>query len=304
MEKIRIRQVQIESPVLAIITSDWHLRESQPVCRLDNFWEAQWKKIDFISALQIKYDCPIYHAGDLFEYWKPSPFLLSECIKRMPAQFYTIYGNHDLPQHSLDLAYKSGVHVLENAGVVNVLSPGTALHWGMSPEEPDFTGLMVGDLRLLIWHTMTWFNELPYPGCSSPDAYRLLRKYGETFDVILTGHNHKPFTTEMNGSVLINPGAITRQNADEDAHKPRVYLLHVNGKVTPVFLPIKTGTDVISRAHIDVKKERDERLEAFISRLDTDWSIGLNFKENLDRFFEKNQIRNSVKTIIYDAFEA
>ena len=34
-----------------ILTADWHLREDQPVCRTDDFWKAQWAKIDFINDL-------------------------------------------------------------------------------------------------------------------------------------------------------------------------------------------------------------------------------------------------------------
>ena len=55
----------------AIITSDWHLRETTPRCRTDNFWETQWEKIKFIKRIQkeIEYDSgypiPILHAGDI-----------------------------------------------------------------------------------------------------------------------------------------------------------------------------------------------------------------------------------------------
>ncbi|KKL99820.1 hypothetical protein LCGC14_1810530, partial [marine sediment metagenome] len=82
-----------------ILTSDWHLREDTPICRTDDFWSAQWNKVDQVMALQSKYDCPILHAGDLFHHWKPSPYLLSETIDHLQgSRFYTVYGQHDLPQ--------------------------------------------------------------------------------------------------------------------------------------------------------------------------------------------------------------
>lgn len=105
----------------AILTADWHLQDTQPRCRLDEFWTTQWKKVDFISALQRQYDCPVLHAGDLFEIPRPSPMLLSETIRHIPKQFYTIYGNHDLPDRNIKFGYKSGVHVLETAKKLTVL---------------------------------------------------------------------------------------------------------------------------------------------------------------------------------------
>ena len=85
-----------------IITSDWHLRETNPICRLDDFVEeTQWKKVNFISDLQKKYGCPVVHAGDLFDKWKPSPELLTKTMQHIPNDFHTIYGQHDLPNHNL-----------------------------------------------------------------------------------------------------------------------------------------------------------------------------------------------------------
>ena len=100
----------------AILTSDFHLREDTPVCRTDNFWETQWKKVQWVKDLQREYDCPVLHAGDLFHAWKASPYLLRETMKHLPNNFWTIFGQHDLPQHSLELKNKSGVSALEEAG--------------------------------------------------------------------------------------------------------------------------------------------------------------------------------------------
>ena len=63
-----------------ILTSDWHLRESTPECRTDDFWEAQWKKIDFIKELSEKHGAFVFVAGDIFHHWKPSPNLIRKTI--------------------------------------------------------------------------------------------------------------------------------------------------------------------------------------------------------------------------------
>ena len=99
-----------------ILCGDLHLTEDTPICRTDNFQEAQWRKLTFIKQLQEEHDCPVLCAGDLLDFWKPSPFLLSKIIEHLPKQFYTVLGNHDLPQHSLELLEKSGIYTLQMAG--------------------------------------------------------------------------------------------------------------------------------------------------------------------------------------------
>ena len=180
-----------------ILTADWHLREDIPTCRTDDFQKAQWTKVKFIADLQKEYDCDVYHAGDLFNHWKPSPYLLSKAIEWLPDNFYTVYGNHDLPQHNLELANKCGINTLKAADLLTVLYEA---HWGQEPK--DDAAIIFGNgtkfrREMLVWHTMNYQGRKPWPGCTDPSSMKLLRKYPQ-FDLILTGHNHKPFV-ETNG---------------------------------------------------------------------------------------------------------
>ncbi|KKL45777.1 hypothetical protein LCGC14_2352220, partial [marine sediment metagenome] len=117
----RTSKLPPEGSVQAVMTADWHLRDSIPVCRTDDFWKAQWAKVDFVADLQIVYNCPVFHSGDLFHHWKASPYLLSATLKHLPKNFHTVYGNHDLPQHSIELTERSGVHTLEMADALTIL---------------------------------------------------------------------------------------------------------------------------------------------------------------------------------------
>ena len=275
-----------------ILTGDWHLREDLPICRTDDYWEAQWKKVSFIKDLQKEYGCLVIHSGDLFNHWKPSPYLLSKTIEHLPDQFCTIYGNHDLPQHNVDMAYKNGISTLEFAGKLTVLS---SCHWGHTPVAlSDPSGSM------LVWHVMVYQGKKPWPGCVDPSARSLLRKY--PWKLVLTGHNHKPFVEEYEGRLLVNPGSITRMDADQIDHKPRVYLWYADDNtVQPVYLPIESG--VITREHITRTEERNDRIDAFISKLDTEWEASISFEENLERFAKSNNVRQSVMDIIIKAIE-
>jgi DNA repair exonuclease SbcCD nuclease subunit len=279
----------------AILTADWHLREDIPICRKDDFWNSQWGKVDEVRLLQERYGCPVIHSGDLFNHWKPSPYLLSAAIKSLPDQFHTIYGNHDLPQHNLELSNRCGIDVLYNAGCLKVLPKN---HWEQQDEpEEDWQPF---NRNILVWHVMTYKDKEPYPNCPDSPAKTLLKKNSQ-YDLIVTGHNHQPFIEECEGRLLVNPGSLTRQSADE-THQPCVYLWYEkDNTVEPVHLTYKE--DVISREHIEIKEKRDDRISAFVQRLDGDWEVATSFEDNLEHFQKTNHVKNEVMDIIYKAIE-
>jgi len=280
-----------------ILTGDWHIRETAPVCRLDNYWETQWFKIDWIAALSKKYNAPVIHSGDLFHHWKPSPYLLSMCIIHLPEQFFTVYGNHDLPQHNLQLLEKSGVNVLDESNRIKVLK-GT--HWEQELTEPSMiiTNCDSKDkVKVAVWHVMTYKDELPYLNCKAMSAKSILKKYKD-YSLILTGDNHVTFVEEFKNRILINPGSIFRWNASQINHKPCVFLYDTEDNTyQQIFIPIKKG--VISRQHIENKEKINNRIDAFISGLSTDFETEISFQANLTKFFEKNRIRKNIKEIVY-----
>ena len=278
----------------AILTSDWHLREDTPTCFIGDWNQEQWKAVEQVRALQAEHDCPVIHAGDLFDNWKPSPGLISQALYFLPEQFYTIYGQHDLPQHSWELRSKSGLHTLEVAGKIKVLK---GCHYDQEPKEASniFT-----DQNILVWHHMIYLTP-PFPGATQGMAEGILRKYPQ-FSLICSGDNHQSFTIEYQGRRLVNPGNITRQDAKQIDFEPRVYLWYADtNDVEPVYLPYQEG--VISREHLISQEQKNERVNAFITSLDGNWEITTSFDENLEEFMNVNQVRSSVKEIVYKSFE-
>jgi DNA repair exonuclease SbcCD nuclease subunit len=286
---------KINSPDLipsAILCSDIHLREQTetPTCRTDDWWIAQWRKVQFIVSLQRKYECPVIHAGDLFDHWKPSPHLLSNAIANLPDMFATIYGQHDLPQHNLELAYKSGINTLAEAGKLEILD---GVHFGQFPTKETTHN------KILVWHTFNFQGKPPWLGCEALPASKLLKKYPE-YDLIVTGDNHQSFVEEYEGRICVNPGSMMRMTADQQDFRPSVYLWYAEtNTVERVYLPIEP--DVISREHIDRKQERDNRLEAFVSRLNTEWEADVSFEENVNRMMEENSTADSIREIVNKA---
>ena len=282
----------------AIFTSDWHLREDTPICYIGDYQKEQWDSVDYISNLQIQYNCPVLHAGDLFDAWKTSPNLLRQTILHLPKRFLTIYGQHDLPSHNLQLVNKCGINTLEAGKHLTVLG---GIHWGQTPIIQISDELKIKSKNILVWHIMNYVGRLPWPGCKDHSAMNLLRKYYQ-YSVILTGDNHKTFTAELDGRILVNPGSLMRMDANQVDHKPCVFLWYAEDNlVKQVFLPIEPN--VISREHIERKKERDNRIDAFVSKLNNKWIAKMSFEDNIESFKKENNVRKSVMDIIYEVME-
>ena len=293
----------------AILTGDIHLRDDSPTCRTDDYTEAQAKKIAWLRGLQLKHGCPILDAGDLFNKSKPSHQLMNWSILKMPDEFYTVPGNHDLPSHNLKLIDKSGLGILWAAGVANVMvAPEGDVHgidvypfpWGSELEATEEAE--EGDCpKVAICHVMTYEGDSPWPGCTDPTATQLLRKM-KGYDLVLTGHNHKAFVIERQGRLLVNPGSLMRSNADQADFKPRVYLWYAeDNTVEAVYVPIEEG--VVNRDHIDKVADRDERIDAFVDRLSDDYEISLSFRKNVEEFFSANRVRGGVEKLVWEAID-
>lgn len=285
-----------------ILTADWHLREDCPICFTGDWEKYQWETVKFISELQKKYNCPVLHSGDLFHNWKPSPALLSMASLLLPKEFYSVYGNHDLPQHNMSLSQKSGLYNLIINGVINILDDGSEVEgcsWGAS--FLPLNEVYMKDESILVWHKMTYQNQIPYPGCEEPKATKLLRKYN-AYNLIVTGDNHQSFVAEYDGRLLVNPGCITIQDASMLDHEPSVYL-YSKANNTAKRVKIPQDSAEFSTDHIEIVKEKNERIESFISKLKSGWKVELDFEENLKRFQKKNKIKQSIMEIIYKSMD-
>jgi predicted phosphodiesterase len=275
-------------------------KERNPPCRLDSHWEAQWDKVKQINDLMEEYGCDCIMAGDLFEHWKTSPQLLNRCLSDLPGgefnhhQLRTVIGNHDMPQHNLSNMDKSGFQTLSEAKKISVLKGN---HWGFNEEETEIDTLFTTGPQIVIAHMMVWQGKLPWPGCTDPEADEVFDIFPEA-DLIITGHNHKTFTAEKGKRLLINPGSLTRHKADQVNHKPCVFLWSALTNTFKIHY-LKTKKNVISREHIDIKKNKKAREEAFIEKLKNGWDVSLSFKDNLEIAFQKNKVSDKIKQLIY-----
>jgi hypothetical protein len=156
---------------------------------------------------------------------------------------------------------------------------------------------------ILLIHELVFPDKRPGNwGKEGYTATEILERYGDLFDLIVSGDNHQSFVVNKGGYLLVNPGSMMRITTDQKDFKPRCYLYYANSNtVEPVYFPIEENVHDIS--HIKHKNERDERIIAYIERMRGGWEVGLSFKKNLEAFFSENKTPRKVREIIWQALE-
>lgn len=302
----------------AILTADWHLRPTAPKCRTDNYVMAQWRKEQYIAALQRQHNCPVLVAGDLFDKAEGNPeWLIHEAIDNLPKEMICIPGQHDLPEHTSSNFGRSALALLSRHCTVKFVDcPATifnngktrfsiyGFHWGAKLRKP----LLVGKdktRRVALIHTLTSSPGESIPGAQPPHTiFDNLKGY----DLIVCGDNHLPFVYQQprmkgGGPLFVSPGSLMRMDANQINHRPRVYLWYAEtNEVEPYYLPIEK--DVINREYIDKKKERDGRIESYREKLKSGTKMGISFEKNMEKYLQENKTKKSVRRLIHKCFTA
>ena len=297
-----------------IAVADLHLREDVPKSRKDDFFAAMERKLDWLSDLSKKHKCPVAVAGDIFDHWKPSPYLIGWAIDHLPKEVIAVAGQHDLPQHSHALFRKSGLNVLDRSGRLIVLHEGQACGIGQRttlygyPFNADLAAPEKGSDApnwIALCHYMVWKSKPPFPGAEkSGGNSRSVMKALDDFDLIITGDHHKPFIDSHGGQILVNCGAMMRMEADEGSLRPRAWLWYEKEKkVVPEYYPIAPSSEVISRDHLDKIKKKDSRTKKFAKALRKEYEAGLCYEDNLEEFMKEHDTRKSVEELVWAAVE-
>ena len=294
-----------------LLTGDWHLREDTPTCRVDDFQQTQWAKLNEVWTIAEEYSCTaILLAGDVTDRPRPSIALLYRIIselRKAPCDIYSIAGNHDLPGHALSALPQSAYGILAHLGLLrhigtpvrfeaqigtDVLVSGTS--WGVPCADSHHTAYP-GWRKIAVIHEMV----LARPGgyIEGAAAAQKATDLGG-FDFVLAGHNHTPFyfPKRKGRAGILSPGPLTRQNAAEIDRTPSVYVLDTETmELTTVPLTVVPGA--CSRQHLDAVTAKDERISRFVDSLEQSQVISLDFRENLMRALEQKTVGEATRTM-------
>lgn len=300
----------------AILCADIHLSPQVPRCRdEEEYLPAMFRKLRFIRDLQRKHDgIPVLCAGDVTDKWyleRGEQWFVTKVIHLMH-WWIAVPGQHDLPQHSLNLYDKSWLATLEEAGCIAVFHKPHILNqlsgpkdfysifmfpWGVEPGP--YKGVEEKRKVALI-HRMVYQGRPPYPGADKDGgtAKALLRKM-KGFDLIVSGDNHETFVEELNGRLLVNPGSMMRTSAKQADHEPCVFLWYAeDNTVERVVLP--HDRRAVSREHLDRAEEHDSRMGAFVERLSGDVDLSIGFRENVLERMKSSDVSKGTKDIVME----
>jgi len=300
-----------------LITSDLHLRDKAPLCRTDK--DEKWMFTQHTMLKEIVEIANTEHvegiliAGDIFHKPKVSPRLEHMFIHEMSLSECNIYimpGQHDLPGHSFERMDQSSYGVVHYHAELNALHNNKGIlpmesycAWEEFQSRKIHKGNITNDILCVHRLVTPIHSELP-----AKDAITT----GELFDLLSGpkiiiagdyhhGHEHTPNRSDHKGRSVIVPGCTNRQAVDFINYKPSVVLLD-DGFISRV--PLSDPVENISVEHIANRKERDERLESFISLLkETNNNTSISFEDNietaLDRLSNETEAQDLIDVVRY-----
>jgi len=286
------RAVKPSNPPDLIIAGDLHAGNLSPECRTDNYLDTLCGKLEWLSGLQARYGCPVVLPGDVFDGWNATSTLLNRLLAVWPkGEVLAVPGQHDLPQHNLELIEKTGFQTLCLAGRIRDVSEepyedtrfyviGRA--WNGVVPKHKYVDILP---QVLVWHVTTW--EKPFaPGQKPGEATRLL-KAKRDWDLIITGDNHQTFECRDGKRSLLNAGSVMRMRSDQIDHRPLVYLWRADGAYETVYFPIDPGA--VTRDCREREREKEERISAFVEKLAGEGEVSLSFDDNVDALLENEE---------------
>ena len=287
-----------------LITGDWHIRNTSPKRRLDDYWVTVRKKIDFIYSLASEEKCDfILQPGDFFDSHKASDLLKRYMIKKgqwKNVKVITVFGQHDLRYHSSDVR-NTPLGVLYAAGSVRIapnwepIDYGDVHVWGANWHEDIPKEVRTKNVyNILVMHKMVIKNEKLWDGQETYELANILLRTAP-FDLIVSGDNHLSFTLSYGNKHLINCGSLLRSSIDQATHIPIVYIYDTNalGKAPSLEehpIPCEPFEQVFNMEEVKIEKERDKKMEAFVSKLTGKAELeGLDFVRNVHSFCLANK---------------
>lgn len=239
----------VQPTPIAILVSDIHWSDRKPSARRG---EASWRhaQANRLGLLQEWWHklgrVPIVVAGDLFDRWnEPVGFVsyISTVLDRLfPDEpiFYSVAGNHDLPNHSMEQAEESAYHALHlmqpdrmydlgsNGPIIVNGIDITGYPWGAKPPEP---GTPDPDaMSLAVVHRYAYSND-DNGGAIAPMEAAKSMSYGAT--VTHYGDNHVPWAAKG----ICNPGSFdVRNKGDINAKAGGFGIMYDDGSTVRVNL--------------------------------------------------------------------
>ena len=261
--------------------TDSHLRDSRPRNRIDDFYKSQFEELGELANLVLEHDVDaLLCGGDLLHVPKPSHELVRDLIgwaKYINVPIYSVIGNHDTVGYQMDAIGSNGIGVLFESEAFHELTEKVfeeekIIIRGINAKVQEdgygyeFEPKYAGYTRLIVSHNYIIDAESMMFDFMQP------KNVPTNADLILLGHYHHPFQTQVKNTQFINPGALSRWGIDEANRIPTVLLIEIaNGIVDVKHIPLacaKKAEEIFDLNKVGVEKDKEDQLKSFMDSLE------------------------------------
>lgn len=267
-----------------VVTADWHLREDLPICRSDIDWfETQRSAVHFTFDYAKRIGAEVIIDGDICHRPHIHPSLIAMFLQEVSlfgGNVYIIPGQHDLPYHSMEYVDRSSYGILKAAmklttNLIDGSKLGLTIPFGMLEDR-----VYNEASKFLLLHQLTFASSQDMPPIDEGVLADDLLDRFPNVNWICLGDNHHHFHVKRGDRHVINPGCLVRQSADLIDYTAGFYVLDTSSEESVEFVEVPdVGT--VSNDHIVKEKERDDRIEAFVSSLEKGVEMSLDFVSNM-----------------------
>lgn len=296
-----------------ILSSDWHLRGSNPENRIDHFFLTQIDKIEQIFKIFNEKKCQyLLQAGDLFDSPRPSFEILQYIIKLFNkyninnSNFFAVAGQHDTFYRNID---KTAFKLMEILNYVNIcktqkLSDDIYLYgssWGDEiPVIEDMDCFNILLIHKTIIKKPLWVGQ--------EDYLQSDRLFKNGYDITICGDNHHPVYYTYKEQTIVGCGCLVRKTIDEADLIPHVYILNIDESDFTYTLEkidiLHDSADKVFRKEAleRTSKQDNKKMQEFINSIKSnEISSSLDFKKNLGVMLKSAE--EEVKQIILKEME-
>ena len=290
-----------------LISSDWHFTDKTPESRKDNYPKVQEDKIRMILYASLEYEALILLGGDVTDNALLNYLAYRRLLRLLKdTSLFTVYGQHDLLYRNngntpIDALQDALAHfrILTNKNFIS--NQGVDIY-GCSFEEDipvienpnNFNILLIH--RLIVDQHLEKWEEGHILGSTLLDSTK--------FDLIVSGDNHRGFIYSTSGPKprhLINCGSLMRSKIDQIHHKPFYCIFDtVKRSYEKHYLPIKDWSEVFDLEAKVKEEQKNEMLDSFVTALAVPEhkKVGLNFRDNINKFMEENNVDPEVREAV------
>lgn len=294
--------------VIAIGFSDLHLTLRTPLCRAEKDWLAvQARYLHEVEALRYRFECPVLFGGDLFDRWDAAPELIEFAYRHLPKDMLCVPGQHDLPNHRLDQAHRSGYGVLRTVGRITDLSGRKVFSnqditvvgygWGEDLEPPELSPAQAKRPLVAIAHRYVGYKQYQHPNAPADVGLDAIGKHlDKTFDAALFGDNHLGWAAMAGECSVINCGGFIRRKSDEFKYSPSIGLLSDDGEWSRYYLTTDEDEFVPEVSRPNAKPSID--MGSFLDELQELGEQGLDFEAAVKQYLEHTKPEPAVRELI------